>query len=387
MAPSNSRRIIIQVLGGSPKKKGSLEEYFLNLTSHLKQEGYTNVFVFNREIEVNLAKLYDEVGAEIIIVPDVARRIDLATIGRFVRIFKKLCPDLVNFHFAGSSCFNGLVAARMSGVPSTVWTKHSFNEKGPFYRKVSRIKTLTSMIFLNGLLAKKVIAVSDGVKKELLSYHLPETKISRIYLGVNLDRFGQVSTFSEPLQDLGIKEGERIISCISQARPEKGLEYLIRALPFVAQVIPNMRLLVVGGGPLTESLQLLARSQGVAEHVLFAGVRNDVERIINASEFTVLPSESEAQGLVVLESFACGRPVVASNVGGIPEIVTNEVNGLLVPSRDVDALARGIIHLLQDGELLKSLGMAAADKAKIFDVKSGVARTVDLYQEVMGQDV
>lgn len=381
-----SRGIILQVYGGSPKKKGSLEDYFLKLSLTMQQEGYASIFVFNREIEEHLAKLYQDVGASIITIPDTIRRFDLAMINRFRKLFRELKPSLVNFHF-GRACSNGLLAAYLSGVFNTVWTKHSFYERGPFYRSVPQLKILTSMILLQGLMAKRVIAVSDGIKKELLQYHIPDSKIARIYLGINLDRFGSASSISAIRQELGIAKEARIFSCISQARQEKGLEYLIRALPKVMEMFPDIKVLLVGGGPLTESLRELARQLLVDNHIVFCGVRNDVERIISASEFMVLPSLTEAQGLVILEAFACGKPVIASSVGGIPEVITDEVNGLLVPPKDVDSLAERMIRLLQDTKSRQRMGMAAVEKAKMFDVNIGVERTIELYHEVMNQHV
>lgn len=374
-------RTILQIYGGSPKKRGSLEDYFLRLALQLRQEGFASVFVFNREPEPHLAKLYREVGAEIVTVVDAGMQLDPTAVRNLWRLLREFRPSLVNFHF-GSECSNGLVAARLAGIHNTVWTKHSLYANGPFYRKVPLLRLLTSMILFNGLLAKRVIAVSAGVAKELRCYHLPESKISRIYLGVNLERFSGTTGYSSPPRDLAIAEGERIVSCISQARPEKGLEYLIGALPQIISKVAAFRLLIVGGGPLTENLQRLARDLGVAAHITFCGVRDDVERIIAASEFTILPSLTEAQGLVILESFASGKPVVASNVGGIPEIVTDRVDGLLVPPMDVDALARQIAMLLQDKDMRRGMGMAAAEKAKEFDITAGVAGTVELYRNM-----
>lgn len=379
-------KCIIQVYGGSPKKKGSLEEYFLHLSARLYQEGFQCVFVFNREIEANLKQYYTEAQAKILVMPDTEKRFDIGMIMQFRRLFRSLRPALINFHF-GRACSNGLMAARLAGIDATVWTKHSFYEKGPFYRSVPQYKILTSMILLQGLMAKKVIAVSDGIRKELLQYHIPESKIAHIYLGINLDRFGGSSSLSSLPQDLGIGKETRVVSCISQARPEKGLEYLICALPIVAEKYPNIRVLLVGGGPLTESLRVMARKLGVENSIVFCGVRNDVERIISSSEYLVLPSLSEAQGLVILESFACGRAVIASKVGGIPEIVEEGINGLLVPPKDAAALAERMIRLLHDDELRRRMGMAASEKSKPFNVDTGVTRTVELYREVMDYHV
>lgn len=375
------RRTVLQVYGGSPKKKGSLEEYFLRLSARLYIEGYQCVFVFDRRIDDDLARLYREARARIIVVPQSDRRVDLRMIRDFRRVYLELRPVLINFHF-GRSCPNGLLAARLCGIANTVWTKHSFYENGPFYRKVHPLRLMASMIFVQAHLARKVVAVSDGVRKELEHYFLPDGKVSRIYLGVSLERFGTAASAAILPDDLRGENGELVVSCVSQARPEKGLEYLIRALPAVLKECPQTRVLLLGGGPLTEELRRLAEVSGVSGSVTFCGVRNDVERILAASRFTVLPSLTEAMPLALLESQAAGKPVVACKVGGIPEVVSDGANGFLVPPRDHAALAQRMIRLLKEPLLLKRMGEESKARAALFDVNRGVEQTLELYREL-----
>jgi glycosyltransferase involved in cell wall biosynthesis len=382
IAATAERKIILQVYGGSPKKKGSLEEYFLHLSTRLYQEGFQCIFVFDREIEANLKHYYAEAHAKILVMPETDKRFDIGMIMQFRRLFRALRPALINFHF-GRACPNGLVAAWLAGIDATVWTKHSFYEDGPFYKKVSPLRKVASMIFLQAHLAKKIIAVSDGLKKELLHYYLAESKIARIYLGINLERFGAPSSPTTYLQDLGIRAGEQVISCISQARPEKGLEYLVKAVARVAETRRDFKILIVGGGPLTDTLKALADELSIREFIRFCGVRNDVERIIAISDFTVLPSLTEGLPLALLESIASGRPVIASNVGGIPEVVTDGQNGFLIPPKDAEALADKMLALLSNPDLLRDMGQACVKRATDFDVNSGVTNTIRVYEEVM----
>lgn len=375
-------RTIVQIYGGSPKKKGSLEEFFLRLSCQLREKGFRSVFVFNRECSPELANLFEEAGAHIEIIPDNARLLDPVAIVRFVRLYRKHRPTLVNFHF-GAAYPNGLIAAWLASVRNTIWTRHSFYEKGPFYQSVSQWRIVKSRILWLGLLTRTIIAVSEGVKKELCCYHLPAAKIIRIYLGINLERFA-IGTYSfTPPEQLGIETNERVISCISQARTEKGLEYLVRALPSVVERFPTLKLLIVGGGPLTDILKLLAQKLKIEKNVCFCGVRNDVERILSISEFTVLPSLTEGMPLALLESLAVGKPVIASNVGGIPEVIRDGEQGILVPPGDEKALATAINTLLSNVPRTQEMGKHAATRARAFDVKKGVAETIDLYQGII----
>jgi glycosyltransferase involved in cell wall biosynthesis len=379
-------KTIIQVYGGSPKKRGSLEDYFLHLTARLNDEGFDSVFIFDQKIDPAFQALYTSVNAKIVLVPETPRRFDLQMISAFYRLFRRIKPVLVNFHF-GRSCPNGLIAARLSGIRHTIWTKHSLNQDGPFYRKIAPHRLLLSMIYVQARLAKKLIAVSEGLKRELLLYSVPESKISHFYLGINLSRYRQGNTSSDLSAELSIPPGRRLIACISQARPEKGLEYLLQAMSSVCYRHPEAHLLIVGGGPLTGYLRDLGEKLGVADKVTFCGVRNDVERILSACEFSVLPSLTEGLGLVILESCACGKPVIASKVGGIPEIITEGVNGFLIQPRDVQAFAETMTLLLSDRDLLLRMGQAGIARAREFDLNLGVAKTLEVYRELISSDV
>ena len=375
-------KTILQVYGGSPKKRGSLEEYFLLLASELHRRGYASIFVVNRDFDPALMRLYERHYAHVVIVPDSERRVDVAVIERMIRLFRVTRPSLVNFHF-GSLTANGLLAARLSGISNTVWTKHSFFAEGPYFMQMPQWRKWLSSIQFQGRLARKIVAISDGLKREVLLYGLPEEKIERIYLGIDLTRFRSENGSTELALELGIRSGERVIACVGQARQEKGLEHLIRAAKIAAGRKEALRLLLVGGGPLTERLQALAYELGIASQVTFCGVRNDVEKILSLCDFTVVPSLTEGLSLAALESQAAGKPVVGSRVGGIPEVVTDGVTGLLIPPGDDRALADALCRLLDDRLLLRRMSEESLNNSRGFDVEKGVADTVSLYERLI----
>src|SRR5205823_9264493 len=129
--------------------------------------------------------------------------------------------------------------------------------------------------------------------------------------------------------------------------PEKGHPTLLEAWPLVLQAVPDAYLLVVGEGAQRPALEEQARELRIAHRVVFTGRRDDVPAVTAALDVAVLPSYREAQGLTVLEAMALRRPVVASAVGGIPEMIEDGLTGLLVPPRDPDALATAIVRLLR----------------------------------------
>ena len=241
------------------------------------------------------------------------------------------------------------------------------------------MRTFYSLIFLLGLLAKRVIAVSEGIKEELLLYHVSASKIERIYLGIDLLRFSNQEPIMELRRELGVSDEEKLVTCISQASPEKGLEYLVRAVSEARKKRKDFKVLMVGGGPLTENLKALAAELSVGEAILFGGIRSDVEQILAVSDFTVLPSLTEGLGLVNIESLAAGKPIIASNVGGIPEIVIDGETGFLTRATDYKALAERIGTLLTNADLLKTMAQSCSERSLAFDVKSGVEETLRVY--------
>ena len=143
-----------------------------------------------------------------------------------------------------------------------------------------------------------------------------------------------------------MEPGSQIVGVVARLEPEKGHPTLLEAWPLSSARCPDAYLLIVGEGSRREALEAQARELRIAHRVVFTGRRDDVPAVTAALDVAVLPSYREAQGLSILEAMALSRPVVASNVGGIPEMIEDGVTGLLVPPHDADALAAAIVRLL-----------------------------------------
>ena len=131
-----------------------------------------------------------------------------------------------------------------------------------------------------------------------------------------------------------MEPGSQIVGVVARLEPEKGHPTLLEAWPLVLRAVPDAYLLIVGEGSRRDALEAQARELRIAHRVVFTGRRDDVPAVTAALDVAVLPSYREAQGLVILEAMALSRPVVASNVGGIPEMIEDGVTGLLVPPHD-----------------------------------------------------
>ena len=158
-----------------------------------------------------------------------------------------------------------------------------------------------------------------------------------------------------------MEPGSQIVGVVARLEPEKGHPTLLEAWPLVLRAVPDAYLLIVGEGSRREALEAQARDLRIAHRVVFTGRRDDVPAVTAALDVAVLPSYREAQGLSILEAMALSRPVVASNVGGIPEMITDGVTGLLVPAHDAPALAEAITRLLRDHPYADTLARAGHD--------------------------
>lgn len=172
----------------------------------------------------------------------------------------------------------------------------------------------------------------------------------------------------------------QIVGVVARLEPEKGHPTLIDAWPQVLRGIPDAHLLVVGEGSRREALEAQVADRGIGDRVTFTGRRDDVPAVTAALDVAVLPSYREAQGLTILEAMALSRPVIASNVGGIPEMVEDGRTGLLVPPHDPEALARAITRLLTDHAYADMLAKGGHDLVhERFCVELMVSAIEDLY--------
>jgi glycosyltransferase involved in cell wall biosynthesis len=274
-------------------------------------------------------------------------------------------PDIIHNHMFRAELVGTRAAFALSEAgfprPYIVGTVHSSRVRSAEDREMLRVLTPRM---------DRLIAVSSSIVSKLEHEGRTETTIDLIYNGVDLDRYDRQEACCTLAEEYGFPAGTPIVGVIARLEAEKGHPTLIEAWPRVLGTVPDARLLIVGEGSRRESLEALARSLGLlgrprtganADAVVFTGRRDDVPAVTAALDVAVLPSYREAQGLAILEAMALSRPIVASAVGGIPEVIEHGRTGLLVPPHDPDALADAIVRLLVDHPLADTLGRAGHD--------------------------
>jgi len=277
-------------------------------------------------------------------------RYDLPTFIKLVRLIRNEDIKIVHTHLFDSNFF-GRMAAKLAGVPVIVATEHNVYS----WKKRRHI-------FVDRLMARftdRIIAVSEAVKAWTVKHeNIDLEKFVTIYNGIDVSRFALPINVDEKKKELRLDPRFPVIGTVGTLTEQKGHKYLLEALAKVTEVIPDVKLLIVGDGHLRTELEELSAEFGVGENVIFCGCRRDIPEILAILDLFVLSSLGEGLSLVTLEAQVCGKPVVASNVDGIPEAVNDGQTGLLVPPEDPERLATAIITLLQDRELAMKMGEA-----------------------------
>lgn len=297
------------------------------------------------------------------------------------KILKAEQANLIHIHvWNPASCRYAFPAASSTKTPIII-TEHD-----PF--QLSKIKDLYKKFSLKKV--KKIITVSKNNKK-LLSKLYPEykEKIQVIPNGVNISWWkaqimGMQSEDHQKIKTgtFHANEDSLIISTVAELHHRKGLDILIRAIPKVVEKFANTKFVFVGDGPDKEEFIELVHKLRLENHVTFLGRRKNVARLLAVSNIFVLPSRREAFGLVNVEAMLCGLPIIASKVGGIPEIVEDGKSGLLVEAENIEALENAIIKLIQNPDLRSELAKNGYMRAhEHFDMKEMIERHQDLYLE------
>jgi glycosyltransferase involved in cell wall biosynthesis len=269
------------------------------------------------------------------------------------RIIKKERIHIVRTHKYRANLY-GRIAGWLANAPVIIASLHiDYGNKDEYFgRKMA-----------NRMLARitdTIIAVSDSVKNDSVRYdRIDPSRIIVIHNGVDTLAFNPEGTFRDISKDLSIEKEDMVIGCVGRIVHSKGLSYLLEALPEILHRYRSVKLLIVGDGSLKEDLREQARRLRILDRVIFAGRRRDIPDILSRMNVFVIPSIKEGLPNAILEAMAMGKPVVATNVGGIPEVVQHGVSGLIVPPRDVERIARSVITLIDEPGKAKNMGEKA----------------------------
>jgi glycosyltransferase involved in cell wall biosynthesis len=310
---------------------------------------------------------------------------DVAAFRRLTGVIREGNYHVVHAHLTYASIW-GVAAARGAGVPA-VATLHLPPSSAP---RLSRdaVREWLMQRFLRR--ADRVVAVSDAVRRDYLRHGtVPAEKLVVVHNGIDTDHYLRDELARVAVRrELGIDPGARVAATISVLREGKGLDRLLASVRSVVEEVPSAHFVIAGDGPLAAELRGIVAALDISRHVTFAGYRRDVNRILSAADLCVLPTLRDAFPTVLLEAMAASLPVVASDVGGVPEIVVDGVTGRLTDPDDGAGLARSIASLLGDREAAAKMGEAGRARAvREFSTSVWIGNLTALYRDVISRRV
>jgi len=304
----------------------------------------------------------DKFRDNVFIIPHLKRDInplwDFLALAKLFLLFKAERFDIVHTHTAKAG-FLGRIASWLAGIPTIIYMPHGHVFYGYFGLLMSRVAITVERVV--ACITDKVMVLTELEKRDLIAFRVTTPdKIEVINSGLELENYRQpVVDVQSKKNELQIEEDISVVGVIARLEPVKGHEYLIEAARMVTEELPRVKFLIVGEGSLRNDLESQCKELSVQDKFIFAGWQEDVCSILSTLDILVLPSVNEAVGRILIEAGACGVPVVATNVGGIPEIVRDNVTGVLVAPRSPEDLARAIIDLLNSADKRQQMSIAA----------------------------
>ncbi len=362
---------LFQIDAGKEWRGGQRQSFFL--AKELKRRGLPFFFIVQPE-----SPLHQKAReAELPVLPFKMRNeFDLPAILRLAWAMKRKKCLLVHFHDAHSAAV-GSVAASLAKVPFRIITRRvDFPLKKNYFSRRKYMKNIDV-----------IIAISEGVKKVLVEGGVNPENIEVISSGIDFSSFEEdssVLTSKDYLhREFSFAVDDYLVGIVAHLADHKGHQYLIQATKILKQQSPKIKTIIVGEGPLSMELDRQAKELDVEDIIFFLGFRKDIPKILSSLDLFVLSSHLEGMGSSILDAMASRLPVVATKVGGIPEVVIHGETGLLVPPRDPSALARAILMLYSDKTLASRLGQKGYELVhRKFSAEAMADKVVRLYEKV-----
>lgn len=363
------------------------------LTSGLNENGMNATLITGspQESEGDMTYYAVEHGVPTIEIPEMTRSRsplsplrDLQALFKLYRLMRRHRPTIVHTHTAIGGLL-GRVAAILARVPIRVHTFHGHVLEGYYRKPVALIFT-----WLERFLARhtqRIIVLSQTQLDDLANRHriAPPAKFSVVPLGFALDEFNAASSKSGAFrQELGINRDAKLVGIVGRLTAIKNHFLFLDAAARVSDSLPEIQFVIVGDGDLRPAVEQYARGLGISERVIFTGWRRDMPGIYADLDLLVISSDNEGTPLSAMEAMASGCPVLATSVGGMPDLIQDGQTGRLVPPRDADAMAEAMLALLGDKPEARRLALAGQSTVVAhYGQQRFISEMQSLYRELL----
>lgn len=348
----NQKRRILHL--NNTSSIGGAEQVILNLTEFVNSDRFTSYVGVFREGE--LVSGLRKRNIRFLWLKESTQVYDYKFLRNLIQIIKQNRIDLIHSHTWGMD-FYAYWASKILKIPmiTTVHNRYYIFEKWS--------RRFSYKVFISHI--KKIIAVSQDIKNLLINaLKLSPEKVELIYNGIDTHKFENKENLEDIRKELKLSRDELILGNVGNLREVKDHHTLILAFNKVSSLFPQVKLLIIGEGELKSNLLKLCSELGLEKKVLFLGHREDVPSLLNLMDVFVLSSRLEGCSISILEAMASGKPVIATRVGGNPELMLEGKTGFLVPSAEPDKLAERIILLLKDENLRRKMGEEGKSRVK-----------------------
>ncbi len=320
---------------------GGLQQVVVNICKTINRDRFDVSVLCLRDLGSFVPDV-ERLGIKVTLIPQ-GEKTDYVSFLKVAEVLRREEIEVIHTHNT-QPFVDGTLAALMTGVKTIVHTDHARNF--PDKRRYMIAEWALSHF------AYKVVGVSEHTSANLRKFErISRAKIATIPNGIDGASFEIAVDRSAKRCELGILDNGPVIGLGVRLSEQKGITYLLKAMPEILRQVPGTTLVIAGEGPLEDDLKQEAANLGVASHVRFLGPRLDIPELLKLFDLYVLPSNWEGLPMVLLEAMAAGCPIVATDVGGVSTAVQNDYNGSLVASRDPLALAHQVTRLLKDEHL------------------------------------
>ncbi len=329
----------------------------------------------------------DEWNIDVTIIPNLVREInplkDLIALIRLYFFIKKNRFDIVHTYTSKAGIL-GRVAAKLAGVPIILHSPRGSIFHSVYYGPKARF-LLRRLENFAASFTDKIITCSEDEKKDYLENRIgTRDKYITIYSGLKEDDFLKSYDGNSKRRELGISDDAILIGSVARLAPEKGHIFCLEAFRMLADKFPKVILLVVGGGPLRRDVEAKIDGLGLNNNVVMTGHRGDVLEIFASLDISLHTSMWEGLPRTIIEAMFMGKPIIATKVGGIPELIEDGITGILIQPNDKEALVSAVATLINDKSLAKRFGDTARVHAKEkFGLGTMIKNMTDLYSALI----
>jgi len=373
---------LLSVFDVQPRFIGGTETYARELSRQLGRQGWRSVLCFATPPTEEVLRFLDLPNVSVEVLHDDVTRFNVRVVARVARLLRRYKPRIAHFHYVDLLSLYPW-AARFLSRADVFFTDHSSRPEGERSERASLPRRCLARAI--NWPVTKVICVSDYGYRSLVDRGLfPERRCRRIYNGVDLSRVVESRERAVAFRErFSIPDGRTIVTQVSWIIPEKGILDLLHAAQRVVAERPASHFVIVGEGAFRHEYMAKGRELGLDEHLTWTGLIEDpfTAGVYDATDILCQVSRwGEVFGWVIAEAMAYGRPVVATRVGGIPEVVSEPESGLLIPRGDVAALTENVVALMDDPGRRISMGKAGREKVQTcFDLQKNVAQLLESY--------